>query len=32
LLKRAPPLPEEIVTKTAEKYKEALFKLAGITI
>ena len=24
----APPLPEEIVTKTAEKYKEALFKLA----
>ena len=28
----APPLPEEIVTKTAEKYKEALFKLAGITI
>lgn len=28
----APPLPEEIVTKTGEKYKEALFKLAGITV
>lgn len=28
----APPLPEEIVTKTGEKYKEALFKLAGITL
>jgi len=27
----APPLPEEIVTKTGEKYKEALFKLAGTT-
>jgi phosphoribosylaminoimidazole-succinocarboxamide synthase len=28
----APPLPEEIVRKTGEKYKEALFKLAGITL
>ena len=28
----APPLPEEIVVKTGEKYKEALFKLAGITV
>ncbi len=28
----APPLPEEIVNKTGEKYKEALMKLAGITI
>lgn len=28
----APPLPEEIVTKTGEKYKEALFKLAGMTV
>ncbi len=28
----APPLPEEIVQKTGEKYKEALIKLAGITI
>lgn len=28
----APPLPEEIVTKTGEKYKEALTKLAGIKL
>lgn len=28
----APPLPEEIVRKTGEKYKEALFRLAGITL
>ncbi len=28
----APPLPEEIVRKTGEKYKEALFKLAGIVL
>lgn len=28
----APPLPEEIVTKTGDKYKEALFKLAGIKL
>lgn len=28
----APPLPEEIVRKTGEKYKEALFKLAGISL
>ena len=28
----APALPEEIVIKTGEKYKEALFKLAGITL
>jgi phosphoribosylaminoimidazole-succinocarboxamide synthase len=28
----APPLPEEIVCKTGEKYKEALFKLAGIKL
>jgi len=28
----APPLPEEIVRKTGEKYKEALLKLAGITL
>jgi phosphoribosylaminoimidazole-succinocarboxamide synthase len=28
----APPLPEEIVTKTGEKYKEALSKLAGIKL
>lgn len=28
----APPLPEEIVAKTGEKYKEALFKLAGMTV
>lgn len=28
----APPLPDEIVRKTGEKYKEALFKLAGITL
>ena len=28
----APPLPEEIVRKTGEKYKEALFKLTGIAL
>ncbi len=28
----APPLPDEIVRKTGEKYKEALFKLAGISL
>lgn len=28
----APPLPEEIVRKTGEKYKEALFRLSGISI
>jgi phosphoribosylaminoimidazole-succinocarboxamide synthase len=28
----APALPEEIVRKTGEKYKEALLKLAGITL
>jgi phosphoribosylaminoimidazole-succinocarboxamide synthase len=28
----APPLPEEIVRKTGEKYKEALFRLAGISL
>lgn len=28
----APPLPDEIVVKTGEKYKEALFRLAGIRI
>jgi phosphoribosylaminoimidazole-succinocarboxamide synthase len=28
----APPLSEEIVRKTGEKYKEALFKLAGISL
>lgn len=28
----APPLPAEIVTKTGEKYKEALFRLAGISL
>jgi phosphoribosylaminoimidazole-succinocarboxamide synthase len=28
----APPLPVEIVRKTGEKYKEALLKLAGITL
>ena len=27
-----PPLPAEIVTKTAEKYQEALFQLTGITL
>lgn len=27
-----PPLPEEIVAKTAEKYQEALFLLTGITL
>lgn len=27
-----PPLPAEIVTKTAEKYQEALFLLTGITL
>lgn len=27
----APPLPEEIVTKTGEKYKEALLRIAGLT-
>jgi len=27
-----PPLPEEIVAKTAEKYQEALFQLTGITL
>ena len=28
----APPLPEEIVAKTGDKYKEALLKLAGIKL
>jgi phosphoribosylaminoimidazole-succinocarboxamide synthase len=28
----APPLPEEIVRKTAEKYTEALFRLTGIQL
>ncbi len=28
----APPLPEDIVRKTGEKYKEALFRLAGIRL
>lgn len=28
----APPLPAEIVEKTAEKYREALFRIAGIRI
>ncbi len=28
----APPLPEEIIRKTGEKYKEALFKLAGVRL
>lgn len=28
----APPLPMEIVEKTAEKYREALFRVAGIRI
>ena len=27
-----PPLPEEIIIKTAEKYQEALFLLTGITL
>jgi len=27
-----PPLPEEIIIKTAEKYQEALFQLTGITL
>jgi phosphoribosylaminoimidazole-succinocarboxamide synthase len=27
-----PPLPAEIVTKTSEKYQEALFQLTGITL
>ena len=27
-----PPLPDEIVTKTAEKYQEALFQMTGITL
>jgi phosphoribosylaminoimidazole-succinocarboxamide synthase len=27
-----PPLPDEIVAKTSEKYQEALFKLTGITL
>ena len=27
-----PPLPDEIVAKTAEKYQEALFQLTGITL
>jgi len=27
-----PPLPDEIVTKTSEKYREALQRLAGITL
>ena len=27
-----PPLPEDIVNKTSEKYQEALFKLTGITL
>lgn len=28
----APPLPDEIVQKTGEKYKEALFRLTGISL
>ncbi len=28
----APPLPSEIVAKTAEKYREALFRIAGISV
>jgi phosphoribosylaminoimidazole-succinocarboxamide synthase len=28
----APPLPAEIVEKTAEKYREALFRIAGISL
>ena len=28
----APPLPQEIVTKTADKYREALFRLTGIRL
>jgi len=28
----APPLPTEIVEKTAEKYREALFRIAGIRV
>lgn len=28
----APPLPEDIVRKTGEKYKEALFRLTGISL
>ena len=27
-----PPLPEEIVNKTSEKYQDALFQLTGITL
>jgi phosphoribosylaminoimidazole-succinocarboxamide synthase len=27
-----PPLPEDIIKKTSEKYQEALFKLTGITL
>ncbi len=28
----APPLPDEIVARTGEKYKEALFRLAGVRL
>jgi len=28
----APPLPAEVVKKTADKYREALFRIAGISI
>ncbi|TWJ18799.1 phosphoribosylaminoimidazolesuccinocarboxamide synthase [Geobacter argillaceus] len=28
----APPLPQEIVTKTGDKYREALFRLTGIRL
>ena len=28
----APPLPAEIVAKTAEKYREALFRITGISV
>jgi len=28
----APPLPQEILNKTGEKYREALFRLAGISV
>ena len=28
----APPLPAEVVEKTADKYREALFRIAGISI
>lgn len=28
----APPLPEEVILKTSEKYRDALFKLTGETI